>query len=115
MKSPIYYREKDALVIAAYLEETKVFEQLIAEGADPNCRDEIGQTPLHVAADQGSTGLVRRLLFLGADPNITDFDGDTPLDIAFFREHTDVATLLESIGARSRGHIPPGEILLASV
>lgn len=105
MKEPLYYREKDALVTATYLEDLKVFEQLIADGADLNCQDEIGQTPLHAAAEQSRTDLARRLLSLGADPNARDFDGDTPLDVARFREHTEIVVLLESTGARRHAEL----------
>jgi ankyrin repeat protein len=101
MHKPFYYREKDALVTATYLHELWVFEHLVADGADLNCKDDIGQTPLHAAADRGWEDLVMRLLDLGADLNIEDLAGDTPLDIALFREHSHVAVLLESRAEKS--------------
>jgi ankyrin repeat protein len=112
MKEPLYYTEKDALVTAAFLEDLKFFEQLIAGGADLNCQDEIGQTPLHAAAEQGRTKLVRRLLNLGAEPNVRDFDGDTPLDVALFREHTEIVVLLESIGAHRHADLSVREFFI---
>ena len=115
MKEPLYYIEKDALVTAAFLEDVKFFEQLVADGADLNCQDEIGQTPLHAAAEQGRTKLVRRLLNLGAQPNVRDFDGDTPLDVASFREHTEIVVLLESSGARRQADLPPRNFLFTNV
>ena len=101
MHKPFYYREEDALVTATYLHELWVFEHLIAEGANLNCKDDIGQTPLHAAADRGWEDLVRRLLDLGADLDIEDFAGDTALDIALFREHSNIALLLESRAEKS--------------
>jgi ankyrin repeat protein len=100
MNKPMYYGEDDALVTATYLHELGVFENLINEGADLNCRDGIGQTSLHAAADRGWRDLVRRLLDLGADPDLKDFTGDTALEIALFKEHSDIALLL---GSRARG------------
>jgi ankyrin repeat protein len=94
MNRPMYYEEEDALVTATYLRELGVFERLVKRGTNLNCRDGIGQTPLHAAADRGWKDLVERLLELGADPNLEDFAGDTPLDIALFREHSHIAQLL---------------------
>jgi uncharacterized protein len=110
MNRPIYYEEEDALVTATYLHELGVFENLIKKGANLNCRDGIGHTPLHAAADRGWKNLVERLLELGADPNLEDFAGDTPLDIALFREHSDIALLLDPRVRGSRRVLVPRKI-----
>ena len=70
-------------------------KQLLDAGADPNVRDDNGQTPLHHAAencDELSGELafsvkraVRALLKAGADSAALNGDGDTPLHIAASR------------------------------
>ena len=56
-----------------------VTRALLITGANPNARDEDGQTPLHWAED---TDCARLLLAAGASPNAADADGLTPLDYA---------------------------------
>ncbi|KAF7526553.1 hypothetical protein PCG10_003944 [Penicillium crustosum] len=51
--------------------------------ADPNARDENGQTPLFNAAFYGHIGVVELLLEApGIDPQLGDTDGKTPLEVA---------------------------------
>lgn len=58
-----------------------------------------GQTPLHVAAQDGRADVVRALLAAGADPGALDGRGDTPLDLAGTPW---VASLLAEAGAPLR-------------
>jgi len=51
----------------------------IEAGADPNGRDDGGDTALMVAADKNWPEVVRALLARGADPNAAGRDGATPL------------------------------------
>jgi Ankyrin repeats (3 copies) len=51
---------------------------LIDHGADPNVRDELGNTPLHLAAGRGAE-IVSRLLAAGADPGAVNHRGATAL------------------------------------
>ena len=62
--------------------QSPVLEALLARGADPNARGTWGETPLHEAAAQGSTGLSRTLIAAGADPSRQDNRGRVPAEIA---------------------------------
>lgn len=76
---------------------------LLSKGADPNCREQGGYTPLHAAAQNGDLNLVRALLFNGADMNLASNDGKTPLDLAVEAGHAEAAKLFkEGITRRFR-------------
>jgi ankyrin repeat protein len=51
-------------------------------GADPNARDNVGWTPLHIAVVQENNEAVRLLVSAGADIHARDVDGITPLEFA---------------------------------
>ena len=55
---------------------------LLKAGADRDARDDFGRTPLHSAAQRGSTEGVTALLNAGADPAARDSDGKLPFDYA---------------------------------
>ena len=48
--------------------------------------DEVGQTPLHYAAQHGPPELVRALLQAGANREMMDKNGMTPVDLAKGKE-----------------------------
>jgi ankyrin repeat protein len=52
---------------------------LLAAGADPNARDKFENTPLALAALNGSCEQMQLLLKHGADPNAVDKYGETAL------------------------------------
>jgi ankyrin repeat protein len=51
-------------------------------GDSKNERDTNGQTPLHLAAKNGDSGMVALLIKFNANFNIRDVDGRTPNDVA---------------------------------
>jgi hypothetical protein len=59
--------------------QPRVAVALIEAGADPNSRDDAGDTALIVAANKGWPEVVRALLAKGADPNAASRDGETPM------------------------------------
>jgi cytohesin len=67
------------LLFALARAQPRVAVALIEAGADPNSRDDAGDTALIVAADKDWPEVVRALLAKGADPSAADRDGETPL------------------------------------
>ena len=58
--------------------QPRVAIALLEAGADPNSRDDDGDTALIVAANKNWPAVVHALLAKGADPNATSRDGETP-------------------------------------
>jgi ankyrin repeat protein len=71
---------------AAHVANTNLARVLLAHGADPNCRNKAGDTPLHAAIKNriviDPIAFVELLLAAGADPEIRNNDGRTVLDEA---------------------------------
>ncbi len=76
-------------------------EALIEHGANPNLKDKIRQTPLHLAAYLGKTKVVKVLLEHGANPNLQDKYGRTPLHMAAALPKAEVTVVLLEYGAKS--------------
>jgi hypothetical protein len=108
---PVVPYDRMRLHIAALWGDVEIVELLLRRGADPNVKDDNGQTPLHIAALWGHVDVVRVLLEHRADPNAKDNDGKTPLHYAAEKGHVDVVRVLLERGADpriadNRGHIP---------
>lgn len=58
--------------------DIRILELLLQNGADVDCRDSQGQTPLHVAGKIGNGIMIRALLERGADENALDAKGRKP-------------------------------------
>ena len=74
---------------------------LLEAGANPNARDQWGQTPLHRAAAHltASLLLIEPLLAAGADLDARDKKGRTPLHLAAANEYTSAVDALIDAGA----------------
>ena len=74
-------------------------ERCLQGGADPNARNLIGYTPLHLASQSGTVEMVAALLAAGADPNARQVSGDTPLHFASFYGRVEIVRALLGAGA----------------
>jgi uncharacterized protein len=74
--------------------QTMIAEALLAEGANPNARQQAGVTALHQAAHNGHAEMVKLLLAHGADPHARMDDGRTPLAMAIETGKREVIDLL---------------------
>jgi ankyrin repeat protein len=87
------------LFIAAGEGRSDVVRYLLAEGADVNAREKLGDTALTEAAYYGHVALVKELLAHGADVNAIANDG-TALDMALNRNNAAVVDLLKHHGGK---------------
>eukprot|EP01046_Picozoa_sp_COSAG06_P021901 COSAG06_NODE_1669_length_8750_cov_35.371736_9_plen_115_part_00 len=72
-------------------------EALCAHGAELDARDGYQNTPLILAAWNGSTKICEMLLALGADPSLKNRDGKTALDKARQYNKPECAALLQPV------------------
>lgn len=93
------YSLDDELVDAAFLEDLDDVRILLAQGANPDARDEEQRTPLMLAVAEGHREMARALLEAGADPNLRDQDGWGALDVAVARKMLEIVWLLVQFGA----------------
>jgi hypothetical protein len=89
----------DELLAAIKSGDTAKVGQLLAAGADPNVRRQIGLTPLISAALEDRADIAKLLLDKGADANAKSDNGMTALMIAAAQGHKAVAELLLGKGA----------------
>jgi ankyrin repeat protein len=69
-------------------------------GADPNAKNDQGQTALHLIAARGTgRDAIHTLIKAGADPDLRDQDGHTPLDLARAARQQSAAQALMARGA----------------
>ncbi len=93
------YSLDDQLVDAIFISDADDVRTLLAQGADPDARDDEQHPALTLAIADGGPELVRLLLEAGANPNLRDADGFTALDVAVYRRRLDLVWLLLRFGA----------------
>lgn len=82
---------------------SEVVRLLLAKGADPNTKLEIGdETALMVAVQRSDIETVRALLSKGADPKARNQGGATALDIAISLGKTEILELLQKAAAEQK-------------
>lgn len=89
------------LMLAAYHDHPKTVQLLLDYGAEPDRRNDRGQTPLAGVAFKGYTGVASILLAAGADPLAPQGTGEngeemTPLAFAKLFGRTEVEQLLST-------------------
>ena len=82
------------------LGENSTAQKLIENGADVNEKDDIGFTPLCLAASKGQIGTVKLLLDKGANVNLKTNDGSTALVAAAAGGYSEIVRLLLEKGAK---------------
>ena len=89
-----------ALLLAArYGTSIRTMERLLEQGADPDARDNDGNTLLHAAAMNSKDGNMSRYdwaLRLGGDADAQNDAGETPLDRARITGNTSLLRVLEA-------------------
>jgi len=86
---PLELGDATPLHLAIVLDNKKVVDLLIANGADVNAKAEGDITPLHAAQLFGHKEIADLLIANGADVNAKDENGLTPMDIANIDEGID--------------------------
>ena len=88
---------------AAQAGDVSAIGRLLDAGADPNARDENGNTPLKYASAEPHPGAMRMLLAGGAEVDLADDRGFTPLHCAaahgFYPEAAEMVALWIEAGA----------------
>ena len=95
------YLNQQLLKIGA-ITKVDVVKEALKAGAKKHCRDQGGNTPLHLAAAKGNLGVVVELLEQRASVKKVNKKGWTPLHGAAFFGYKDVIEKLLEAGADSR-------------
>ncbi len=90
------------LLAAARSGNVAVVASLLDQGANPNPRNRLGDTPLNTAARNGQLELARLLLAHGADVDLPNLASVTPLMSAAFGGHEPVVRELLAHRAEGR-------------
>jgi hypothetical protein len=94
--------EGDPLFLAVGMNHIEAVRLLLAHGADPNVRDNTGDSPLRFCAEKGDLEMARLLLLCGATKTIHEGGGPAgmnALGYAATRLHVHIVRLLLAHGA----------------
>jgi uncharacterized protein len=80
-------------------------------GADINCKDKKGNSPLHAAVEKGNLEIIKYLIGQKADVNAENGDGETPLGLAEQGKNKQIIDLLKSQKAQLSDAEKPIEIM----
>lgn len=89
--------------ITGAIDATDIIHLFISAGLSPNSQNKSGQTPLMLAAANGSLSTVTLLLSMGADATLCDHNGKSALSYALIAGHPDIIILLK------QHHAPGGK------
>ena len=105
--------QNSLLLLAVNRSDEKVVDLLLEKGADINCRDRSGRTPLFRAVSDGNKKIARLLLDKGADIDVEDGSARTPLFRAVEQNDSDMASILLEHGAKTTCQNSYGQSLLS--
>jgi len=88
-----------ALHWAVYRKDLELVQMLLAEGADPDLRNDYGATPMTVAAEHGAYPVMKALVDAGGNIESPNGEGQTLLMAVARTGNTDTAALLLDKGA----------------
>lgn len=83
---------------AALAGDDAAIDALLAQGVDPDLRDDACETPLHKACREGHYTTVLTLLSAGAIPNMRDGLGLAPLHWVVLKNNREIVELLYQFG-----------------
>ncbi|MDR1333938.1 MAG: ankyrin repeat domain-containing protein, partial [Holosporaceae bacterium] len=89
------------LNMAKKSEDLDMINLILGFHLDINAKNELDQTPLHVAVTTNNLSIVRCLLDNGAAPNVLNGKGETSLDVAVLYSREAIALLKEHGGKHS--------------
>ena len=93
----------------AKLGDVNQLEQALARGADVNAGNNLGLTPLMMAAYHGKNDMVKALVEYGADIHAVDTSGLTAAMLAESAHHAEIVRMLVPSGVKSSPAEPPSE------
>ncbi|XP_019177376.1 PREDICTED: potassium channel SKOR-like [Ipomoea nil] len=88
--------------------DSDLLRRLLSNGVDPNSKDYNHQTPLHVAASQGSHLMAKLLLEAHASVLLKDRWGNTAVDEAIKTGNKQLIELLNEAKSAQLSKLPPG-------
>jgi hypothetical protein len=94
-------KEGDPLLVAVVMNHIDAVRLLLAQGADPNVRDNEGDSPLRVCTDKGYLEMAQLLLLCGATKTINEWGGERAMTALGL--HVEMVKLLLAYGADPQG------------